>query len=138
MKRHCKKRAGREILAAPRVQRKYVTYFNAVDKNGRDSAEHSTTIKTNRYYIRIMTWILDRVIHTMYVVVVTLSAGGIGKPGWKRYSDKHGGRQDSRLILRWLLSIIPSRKSGMENLRDQIGCATVLVSLVIATSVIFV
>ena len=46
-----------------------------------------------------MTWILDRVIHTMYVVVVTLSAGDIGKPGWKRYRDKHGGRQDFQVDL---------------------------------------
>ena len=35
----------------------------------------------------------------MYVVVVILSARGIGKPGWKRYSDKHGGRQDFQVDL---------------------------------------
>ena len=47
VKRHCKIRAGRETLATPRVQREYVTYFNAVDRNDHDSAEHLTTIKTN-------------------------------------------------------------------------------------------
>ena len=40
----------------------------------------------------------------MYVVVVILSARGIGKPGWKRYSDKHGGRQDFQVDLAMALS----------------------------------
>ena len=56
VKRYCKKQAGRETLAAPRVQREFVNFFNAVDRNDRDSAELSTTIKTNWYYIRILTW----------------------------------------------------------------------------------
>jgi hypothetical protein len=99
VKRHTKRRAQRETLAAPRAQRDYVNYFNAVDRNDRDSADYSTTIKTCRYYIRIFCWILDRVVHTIFVCIITLVKFGIGKPEWKRYGNKHQGRHDFQVDL---------------------------------------
>jgi hypothetical protein len=52
-------------IAAPRAQQDYVKYFNAVDRNDHDSADYSTSICTNHYYLLIFGWILDRVIHAM-------------------------------------------------------------------------
>jgi hypothetical protein len=53
--------------------------YNAVDRNERDSANYSTTIRMNRYYLRIFCWALDRVIHAAYVVVCFLIKSDIGQ-----------------------------------------------------------
>ena len=84
VRRHSKKKRRRETLAAPRAQRDYVNFFSAVDRNDRDSADYSTTIKTTRYYLRIFCWMLDRVVHTLFVVVVALVSVGLGKPEYKK------------------------------------------------------
>jgi hypothetical protein len=61
-----------------RVHADYVENFNALDRNDRDSANYSTTICTNCYYIQIFCWALDRVIHAVYVIVCNLSKAGMG------------------------------------------------------------
>ena len=100
VKRHTKKRARRETLAAPRAQRDYVGYFNAVDRNIRDSAaDYSTIIKTFRYYLQIFYWVLDRVAHTVFVTVVVCVAVSIRKPKWKAYANKNQGRHDFQIDL---------------------------------------
>jgi hypothetical protein len=45
---------GRRIIDAPNAQQDYVTYFNGVDRTDRDSRDYSTSIRTNRYYLRIL------------------------------------------------------------------------------------
>ena len=99
VRRHTKKRKQREVLAAPRAQRDYVRFFAAVDRNDRDSSDYSTTIRTCRYYLRIMCWILDRVVHTMYVVVVACVSAGIGKREWSEYALTHNGRVNIQIDL---------------------------------------
>jgi hypothetical protein len=76
-----------------------VRYFNAVDRNDRDSADYSTSVRTSRYYLRIFFWVLDRVVHSMYVIVCYLAAGNIGKPEWKKYMNKSTGRHDFQIAL---------------------------------------
>ena len=51
------------IIASPQAQADYVANNNAVDRNDWDSADFSTTIRTNQYYLRIFCWALDRVTH---------------------------------------------------------------------------
>ena len=99
VKRHVKGKKMRDIIPAPQVQKDYATYFNAVDRNDRDSADYSTSIRTNRYYIRIFCWGLDRVIHTMYIIVCYLANWDIGMLEWKKYCDKHTGRHDFQIDL---------------------------------------
>ena len=65
--------------------------MNGVDQNNRDSADYSTSIRTNRYYLRIFCWGLDRVVHVVYVVVCFLAKGDVGKKEWQRYDDKNQG-----------------------------------------------
>ena len=84
VKRHVKGKKMRDKFPAPQVQKDYAAYFNAVDRNDRDSADYSTSIKTNRYYIRIFCWGLDRVIHTMYINVCYLANWDIGMLEWKK------------------------------------------------------
>ena len=99
VKRHTKKKAGRDTLAAPRVQNDYAIHFSAVNRSDRDSADNSTTIKTVCYYLHIFCWVFDRVLHTMYVVIVTLIAVNIGQPEWNKYSNKNQGRHDFQIDL---------------------------------------
>jgi hypothetical protein len=73
-----------DTIPAPRAQADYVQNFNTVDRNDRDSADYLTTICTNRYYVRIFCWALDRVIHAAYVIVCNLSQAGMGSPRWKQ------------------------------------------------------
>ena len=99
VKRHVKGKSTREVIEGPRAQRDYITFFNAVDRSDRDSADWSTSIRTNRYYIRILCWVLDRVVHTLFIVVVYCQHHGIGKPCWKKYKNKHTGRPDFQIDL---------------------------------------
>ena len=99
VRRHSKKKRRRETLAALRAQRDDVGFFSAVDRNDRDSADYSTTIKTTRYDLRFLFWMLYRVVHTLFVVVVALVSVGLGKPEWKKYTSKNSGRHDFQVDL---------------------------------------
>jgi len=54
VKRHVKGQKKREEIAGPRAQSDYITFMNAVNRSNYDSADWSTTIRTNRYYLRIL------------------------------------------------------------------------------------
>jgi len=58
VRRGVKGRANRIVIRSPGVQKNYSSYFNAVDRNDRDSADYSVSVRTNRYYLRIIFWIL--------------------------------------------------------------------------------
>ena len=99
VKRHSRGKRSRDTIASPRAQTWYVKFYSAVDKNDRDSADWSSTIKTSRYYLRIFFWGLDRVVHTLYVVVCYLAGAGIGPEEWKKYCNKNSGRHDFQIDL---------------------------------------
>ena len=100
VKRHTRKRAKRDTIPAPRAQAEYVKYFNAVDRNDRDSSDYSTTIRTNRYYLRVFTWSLDRIIHCAYVIACSLAKNNIGPKSWRgKYDNKNGGRRKFQIDL---------------------------------------
>ena len=98
VKRHVKGENSRDTIDGTHAQKDYVTYFNAVDRNDRDSADYSTSIRTARYYLRIFFWILDRAVHATYVVVCYLLHLPIGKE-WKKYRSKNSGRHDFQIDL---------------------------------------
>jgi len=75
--RHVKGNKLRVCIGGPRARALYAKYFNAVDQNDRDSADYSTSIRTNRYYIRIFCWVLDRVVHVILAVVMYCSKLGV-------------------------------------------------------------
>ena len=70
-----------------------------MDRDDQDSAEYSTTIKTLCYYLQIFGWILDRVVHTIFVVVVALESVDVEKPEWKKYANKNYGCHDFQIEL---------------------------------------
>ena len=73
--------------------------MNAVDRNNRDSMGFSTSIRKNRYYIRMFCWVFDRVFHTEYVVVCFLGRKEIGNPKWKKYMNCKSDRHDFHIDL---------------------------------------
>ena len=51
VKRRQKGKAARIEISGPLIQKEYAENFNAVDKSDRDSAEYTTSIKTNQWYL---------------------------------------------------------------------------------------
>jgi hypothetical protein len=87
------------LINSPQAQQDYIKYFNAVDRNDRDSADYSTSIRTNCYYLWIFCWILNRVNHVLYMVVCYLANSGIRESKWSRYLKKEFGRHDFQINL---------------------------------------
>ena len=83
VKRHSNNKKKRYNIAGPCAQRDYVKYLNDFDKNNQDSSFYLTTIRKIHYYLRIFYWELDRVVHTLFVVVCYLAKSGIGKSEWR-------------------------------------------------------
>ena len=69
---------GREVFPAPLSQKIYSKCFAAVDQNACDIADYTTSKRTNGLYFQIMFWLLDKVVHTMFVICCTLAKGGVG------------------------------------------------------------
>jgi len=88
--RHVKGSSKRVSLKAPNVQKIYANNFNAVDRNDRDSADYTCSIRTNRWYLRIFFWLLDRAIFSMFIVLVSYYQD-TGDERFKRYATD-GGR----------------------------------------------
>ncbi len=88
VKRNIKGNKNRVTFKSTRSQAKYVKYFNAVDRNDRDSSDYSVSQRTHRWYLRLYFFLLDRVIHGCFVVVVSLRAvykrwDTFGKKWWE-------------------------------------------------------
>ena len=96
VKRYVKGKKGRIELQGTESQKDYSVYFNAVDKNDRDSAENSTSLRTSRWYLRLFFWLLDRCIHSAYLVVTSLHDE---IPEWKKFTSKNGGRRKFQISL---------------------------------------
>ena len=99
VKRHVKGKKGRVEIDGSKAKAEYVKYFNAVNRNDRDSADYSTSIHTHRYYIRIMRWVLDRVVHTCFAVVIYCASMLVINTYWKCYKSKNNGRHDFQIDL---------------------------------------
>jgi hypothetical protein len=59
-------------------QGSYAKHFHVIDRNDRDSADYTVSIRTNRLYMRVFFWIVDRVVHCMFVVVVICAKDNVG------------------------------------------------------------
>ena len=66
--------------------------MNGVDLSDKDSAKYSTSLRTNRWYLRIFFWLIDRVVHACFLIAVFL-ASDTYLPEWKVYKSKHNGRK---------------------------------------------
>ena len=113
--RGVKGRANRIIIRSPSVQEDYSSYVNAIDRNDRDSADYNISVRTNRYYLRIIFWILQQAIFCCYLIVKQCVKNNL-RPEWQKYLSKTGGGGDSKLILECQSSIEELRKTGRHHI----------------------
>ena len=68
--------------------------MSRLELNWKNSTDYSTTttIRTNRYYIHILCWALDSVLHASYIIVYECTKGDIGPICWKSYLSENTGR----------------------------------------------
>lgn len=97
-RRAMKGKKRRVVINCPPAQKDYAANFNGVDLNDRDCGDYSTSIRSNRWYLRIFFWSLDRVVFSCYIVASSLAKAGI-KPAWKKYLSSDGGRYDFQIDL---------------------------------------
>ena len=102
VERHVKGRRERVKISCPAVVRDYSLNMNGVDKSDRDGRDNSVTIRSNRWYLRIWFWTMERVIHCVYVVVCYCANDGI-RDDWKQYTDKNDGTRNFHIDLGLLL-----------------------------------
>jgi hypothetical protein len=81
---------GREVFPAPLSQLDYAENYAAVDRNDRDSSDWTTSMRTNRFYFRIKFWLLDRVVHTIFVIYCWLARAEVGPKQYRKYLKKDG------------------------------------------------
>jgi len=80
VKRYVKGKKGRVTLESTNAQKEYSKYFNAVDRNDQDSSNYSVSLRTARWYLHLLFWLADRVMHRTYTVVKSLQEE---HPLWK-------------------------------------------------------
>jgi hypothetical protein len=97
-RRGIKNKRRRLVIKCPPVRRDYAQFMSGVDRNDRESADYSTSIRTNRWYLRIFFWVLDRVIFSCYIIAVYLASSGL-KPTWNKYRSKLSGRFEFQVDL---------------------------------------
>ena len=67
--RYVKGQKERQEIACPPVAKNYSLNMNGVDKAHRDGRGNSVAIRTNRWYLRIWFWTIERAVHCIYIVV---------------------------------------------------------------------
>ena len=90
--RHVHGAVERLPIKGPSVQKDYAQYYSGVDRNDRDSAENTVSICTSRWYLRVFLWLIDRVIFSVYNIVIFIAKSGL-RNEWSKYYIKNGGRK---------------------------------------------
>jgi hypothetical protein len=88
-KRHVKGQRLRKDISCPQVQQEYAMYFNGVDRNDRDSADFTTSLKTKWWYMRYYFYLLDWVVHAMYCIVTDIAVKE-QREEWLKYKGDAG------------------------------------------------
>jgi hypothetical protein len=93
VRRHRRGEETRDIIRAPLSQGRYAESMGAVDNMDHDCAYYSTSLKTNRYWLRIYFWAHDRVQQAVYQIAIALAEAEVGPAKWKKYKDDRAGFQ---------------------------------------------
>jgi hypothetical protein len=72
--------------------------MNGVDIQDRDSRDYSVSIRSNRWYLRLWFWLLDRVNMSVYIIVTHFAKDNV-RTDWKKYCSKHEGRKRFQIEL---------------------------------------
>ena len=96
--RYVKGKKNRAEISCPPIAKDYSLNMNGVDKSDRDGRDNSVTIRSNRWYLRIRFWTIERAVHCAYVVVCYM-ANSEQRMDWKKYTNKHDGRKNFQIDL---------------------------------------
>ena len=58
------------------IQQDYTYYYNEVDHQHHDSSDNSLSIQTNRWYLNVFFWLMDRVLFSEFNIVKDLDESG--------------------------------------------------------------
>ena len=65
-----------------------------IANNNRDSADYTTSMRTDRWYLCIFFWLLNRVVHQLYVTMIYCGKYEIGPEWWQEmYLNKNGRKR---------------------------------------------
>lgn len=90
VERWSRKERKRAEAETPPVKAEYADCMGGVDMNDGDAANYPLSFRSNRWYLRIFCWALERVIHATFQIVVFLA--NECKEDWKCYLNKENGR----------------------------------------------
>ena len=76
--------------------------LNLQNKADRDGRDNSVTIRTNRWYLRIWFWTIERVVHCVYVVACYVAKTGL-RDDWIKHASKENGRKRFQVDLGMLM-----------------------------------
>jgi hypothetical protein len=68
-KRWRKGQVGKETLKCHPVSIAHSTFMGGVDREDKDSAKWGMSIKTNRWCVRVLFWMIDRVVLGIYIII---------------------------------------------------------------------
>ena len=66
----------------------YCGHYNGVDRKDRDTADWSVALKSNRWYMRVVYWLVDSSVFAMYITVKMLAEED--DDVWRQYTGKDG------------------------------------------------
>jgi len=86
-------------IDAPKIVAEYSAHMGGVDSKDQDTADNSTSLWTTWYYLPIFFWILDSIIHAMYVIAKDYAENSHNDFGWNQYCSKNGGQKKIQIDL---------------------------------------
>ena len=93
VKRYNRKEKKRVDVPTPPVTGEYADCMGAVDMTDGDGANYSLSFRSNRWYLRLCAWTLERAVHCVYQVAIFLTNEAIERLAhWKKYTSKEDGR----------------------------------------------
>ena len=97
VKRWCPRRKKKKKISSHQVTADYAYHMNGVDHKDRDTADWTVSLNSNRFYLRIFYWLLDSVLHAMYVVVKAIAMSE--DHPWNKYKNSNNGRYKFQMDL---------------------------------------
>lgn len=67
--------------------------------NDGDGANYPITFRSNRWYLRLVCWTVERAVHGEYTIIIFLADEEDGNEEWKRYTSRQDGRYKFQIDL---------------------------------------
>ena len=92
VKRWSPSKKAKKDVESPSAVPVYANHYNGVDRKDRDTADWTVSLKSSRWYMRIFYWILDSVIHSMFVIAKEVGKADDDHP-WNEFCGWDGRKK---------------------------------------------